>query len=73
MIRRYPELRRQISIHAPREGSDLNKLVSTSLRSISIHAPREGSDLALAGHDVIGFVISIHAPREGSDRQTIRL
>ena len=36
---------KDISIHAPREGSDV--LLRTLLRSagdISIHAPREGSD-----------------------------
>ena len=34
-----------ISIHAPREGSDLNvDLFSVQRHSISIHAPREGSD-----------------------------
>ena len=35
-----------ISIHAPREGSDLGlKLQSRRKSKISIHAPREGSDL----------------------------
>ena len=33
-----------ISIHAPREGSDIGKLVTDTTDFISIHAPREGSD-----------------------------
>ena len=36
---------RRISIHAPREGSDLFSLMSSFGWPISIHAPREGSDL----------------------------
>ena len=56
-----------ISIHAPREGSDVRH-VARLLRSstISIHAPREGSD----GRNPVQRQhqkISIHAPREGSD------
>ena len=36
-----------ISIHAPREGSDLSVvLVAEAERHISIHAPREGSDFS---------------------------
>ena len=34
----------KISIHAPREGSDLKYHYGDDIRSISIHAPREGSD-----------------------------
>ena len=34
-----------ISIHAPREGSDLHADIDKIARQISIHAPREGSDL----------------------------
>ena len=33
-----------ISIHAPREGSDLGFGMIVFLIRISIHAPREGSD-----------------------------
>ena len=36
-----------ISIHAPREGSDLEALQFFLLLLISIHAPREGSDLSV--------------------------
>ena len=34
----------KISIHAPREGSDITKDRCTDIKYISIHAPREGSD-----------------------------
>ena len=37
----------EISIHAPREGSDIGWADIRSTNSISIHAPREGSDEAL--------------------------
>ena len=33
-----------ISIHAPREGSDIRRVYCMHIRRISIHAPREGSD-----------------------------
>ena len=33
-----------ISIHAPREGSDVGKTMPRIDTLISIHAPREGSD-----------------------------
>ena len=58
---------RPISIHAPREGSDLRLPCSAfcTLR-ISIHAPREGSDSS-ADALLCEVRISIHAPREGSD------
>ena len=36
--------KREISIHAPREGSDGNRRQSSPTLKISIHAPREGSD-----------------------------
>ena len=58
---------RTISIHAPREGSDVQQDgQDLDAVAISIHAPREGSDGIVTG----GFqrlAISIHAPREGSD------
>ena len=57
-----------ISIHAPREGSDLPARQCPQIpKEISIHAPREGSDRS-GGTEPDGFPnISIHAPREGSD------
>ena len=44
-----PRTQRMISIHAPREGSDVEKAINNLTRAIiSIHAPREGSDFLLA-------------------------
>ena len=57
----------EISIHAPRTGSDI--IVYTfkpSRLTISIHAPRTGSDKR-KGRVLQYFLISIHAPRTGSD------
>ena len=57
-----------ISIHAPREGSDLRHggiVVPPGV--ISIHAPREGSDINPYTTCGTQQAISIHAPREGSD------
>ena len=59
-----------ISIHAPREGSDAPTLPVRRGRQISIHAPREGSDLEET-EALQDIQISIHAPREGSDTRTI--
>ena len=56
-----------ISIHAPREGSDLYAPDLSRAQKISIHAPREGSDRPLFSIPVSCSLISIHAPREGSD------
>ncbi len=55
-----------ISIHAPREGSDLYLGTDDPDEDISIHAPREGSDI-MGGINDGNVDISIHAPREGSD------
>ena len=57
-----------ISIHAPREGSDVapSRTIWAFLR-ISIHAPREGSDRQQRRPRYLQSAISIHAPREGSD------
>ena len=56
-----------ISIHAPREGSDASASCRARAGAISIHAPREGSDGLQVDALTAGFDISIHAPREGSD------
>ena len=58
---------RQISIHAPRVGSDAFRPGGDQAPApISIHAPRVGSDDSnRRTHTTIG--ISIHAPRVGSD------
>ena len=56
-----------ISIHAPRMGSDGQKLrLDLDVYVISIHAPRMGSD-GFAKFPKPPIPISIHAPRMGSD------
>ena len=67
-------LKRDISIHAAREGGDYNDLLrqDDELR-ISIHAAREGGDTPTWSNAIITSGISIHAAREGGDeRQHIR-
>ena len=67
LVDQLPQL--GISIHAPREGGDLEmaKPEAISVKIISIHAPREGGDGG-GGHEGQSHVsISIHAPREGGD------
>ena len=59
-----------ISIHAPREGSDLVHHGLPVEHGISIHAPREGSDVEISFVVLVHLNISIHAPREGSDYRT---
>ena len=56
-----------ISIHAPREGGDLNLDWLLNKVKISIHAPREGGDEVTPMVQTVGL-ISIHAPREGGDQ-----
>ena len=58
----------EISIHAPRVGSDVVGVsVGVIRHPISIHAPRVGSDgTTRLSLDVLAE-ISIHAPRVGSD------
>ena len=58
--------KQMISIHAPREGSDMQAPDLRKELEISIHAPREGSDYNVLWPILINN-ISIHAPREGSD------
>ena len=65
---------KHISIHAPREGSDVkHKCPPDKHTLISIHAPREGSDVYYRNGEVNQYYISIHAPREGSDMGEIRI
>ena len=59
---------RQISIHAPRAGSDPISRPIADAAVISIHAPRAGSDLRPRRRRRPVHAISIHAPRAGSDR-----
>ncbi len=56
-----------ISIHAPRTGSDFPRGCFCRHRMISIHAPRTGSDFP-RGCFCRHRMISIHAPRTGSDK-----
>ena len=50
-----------ISIHAPREGSDaVLQAIAASMQQISIHAPREGSDYATRRFK---YIISNFNPR----------
>ena len=56
-----------ISIHAPRTGSDVIFAGTWRLRKISIHAPRTGSDGCSLPCSTHRSLISIHAPRTGSD------
>ena len=60
-------MKKSISIHAPREGSDESTIAPAAKQDISIHAPREGSDAGCTGMVITAPSISIHAPREGSD------
>ena len=64
-------LRIQISIHAPRAGSDSLYPSAPAANEISIHAPRAGSDLPAAMQHS-RRAISIHAPRAGSDPAQLR-
>ena len=59
-----------ISIHAPRVGSDGIDGTYKVLYYISIHAPRVGSD-GDSGVVRMSLDISIHAPRVGSDVNVI--
>ena len=59
---------KDISIHAPRVGSDLRGSTGPGADGgISIHAPRVGSDATGGWHPPGPWLISIHAPRVGSD------
>ena len=58
---------KNISIHAPRVGSDREAAFRQSHAPISIHAPRVGSDDDLLILHCDLHSISIHAPRVGSD------
>ena len=57
----------QISIHAPRTGSDAEHQDRQHPHQISIHAPRTGSDDCADSWTTATGEISIHAPRTGSD------
>ena len=60
---------RNISIHAPRAGSDyMMPWFLYDTKDISIHAPRAGSDRPVVVALPLFGIISIHAPRAGSDQ-----
>ena len=58
---------REISIHAPREGSDTGglSLIGVILSFLSTLPARGATEKTMAAEP--GTAISIHAPREGSD------
>ena len=56
-----------ISIHAAREGGDLERKRICTHVFISIHAAREGGDVVQQGKGFEPKFISIHAAREGGD------
>ena len=60
----------EISIHAAREGGDVNLFLDKSLNNISIHAAREGGDCQHFFGQKLN-IISIHAAREGGDHNRI--
>ena len=61
-------VQRRISIHAPREGGDVQFHHGLAVHlNISIHAPREGGDGSGQVNGQAYGLISIHAPREGGD------
>ena len=66
----YNQPTNNISIHAPRAGSDYEMTVDAWDGGISIHAPRAGSDGVNVKFSV-SDEISIHAPRAGSDAQKL--
>ena len=61
-----------ISIHAAREGGDVNHYAKQGYTEISIHAAREGGD-AWAEILLPDVPISIHAAREGGDGRGRRM
>ena len=68
------EIGEDISIHAPRAGSDEEPRVEFEIgEDISIHAPRAGSDGVITRQPASLTVISIHAPRAGSDPMRRRI
>ena len=61
-----------VSIHAPRVGSDIPGAAFAAPFFVSIHAPRVGSDEKRV-LNVLVAEVSIHAPRVGSDFNRIRI
>ena len=62
----------EISIHAPREGSDVNRSASLSRRSSFLSTlPARGATADNSNRMGVSL-ISIHAPREGSDQEMLQ-
>ena len=59
-----------ISIHAPREGGDINAALEKNYRVISIHAPREGGDAPKIANDILSTHFNPRPPRGG--RRVVR-
>ena len=55
----------KISIHAPREGGDLEDIMADMDGCISIHAPREGGDFQADGPGLIMRDFNPRPPRGG--------
>ena len=71
-IQRFAALKDKISIHAPREGSDLYKFRSSACFFIFLSTLPARGATATANRLQNSQWISIHAPREGSDPQTFQ-
>ena len=66
----YPRfVNMDISIHAPREGSDKLIRREQDMQCISIHAPREGSDLRRAAPLRGGGIFQSTLPARGATRR----
>ena len=62
-----------ISIHAPREGSDVEGKARATERLISIHAPREGGDCGFLKSPVYSLIFQSTPPARGAtSRQFIK-
>ena len=61
-----------ISIHAPREGSDLSSISMMVLSAIFLSTLPARGATSLCGIFTLRNHISIHAPREGSDLRPCR-
>ena len=59
-----------ISIHAPREGGDVNKLAGFNTQKDFNPRPPRGGRRGLRDQQRLRLAISIHAPREGGDAKT---
>ena len=59
----------RISIHAPREGSDISTGAAAANDIISIHAPREGSDVKPALYHFRGFTFLSTLPARGATEE----